>query len=134
MPLSRTDCISVYPDVLFIVDRESGPVASTSDGAGPEAGSSDTPRGSGKTRGAKASAPKAKKLSKAAEERQRLTDYRVPSQAASGRWERIASSVDELEAFWDRIKRSLKKPDMALAAKVRSGVEVPFSLENSITA
>ena len=95
-------------------------MASTSDAAGPEAASPDAP-GGGKTRGAKAPTPKGKKLSKAAEERNRLTAYKVPSQAVSGRWERIASSVEELEAFWDKIKRSLKKPDMVLASKVEKG-------------
>lgn len=85
-----------------------GATASTSGGADDAGGSK------------KAAKPpaKAKKLSKAQEERQRLEAYRVPPQLGPGRWELIASNLTQMEEVGSRLKRSLKRPDALLSAKV----------------
>ncbi|GAX80871.1 hypothetical protein CEUSTIGMA_g8306.t1 [Chlamydomonas eustigma] len=61
---------------------------------------------------------KARKLCKAAEERRRLSLYRVPPEAQAGRWERIATDLESIQAVGMRMKRSLKALDGQLATQI----------------
>lgn len=68
--------------------------------------------------GKKAGAPRTKKA-KAAAERERALSYVLPPLPPTGRWEALAETVEEMEEVGLKLKRSIKKQDAALAAKVR---------------
>ncbi len=54
--------------------------------------------------------------------------YRVPPCFESGRWEVVASSIEDIEAEGERLKRSLKAADQNVSSKILDEF-VPFFKE-----